>query len=156
MKFYEVSLAKNEKSSNFHKLTSLEYTTTRFSKGLRIYSFLMSEGFSKTRSVMEHIFMIRSIFEETLKRDSRFEVLFYPSKFGLVCFKLRHKSNDELNSFLKEVLNKVNIMIGPYSLKLSSNELLMLRISINSPYITAEEAAILAKKITDVYDSVFN
>ena len=46
-------------------------------------------------------------------------------------------------------------MIGPYSIKLSNEELLILRISINNPNLTNQEVEDIAKGIINVYDLVF-
>lgn len=156
LKYFKIDPKDLDHTKDSPSLISLEHTTSRFSKGVRIYGFLASEGFSKTKSVISHLFSIRKVVEETLKKDDRFEVLFSPSNFGLVCFKLKNKNNDDLNKFLSKVLETLNIMIGPYNIKLSDRELLILRISINSPYLMIEEAEAITKQIISIYDIVFN
>lgn len=135
---------------------SYEFTTTRHNKALKMFTLLNSYGTSSLKDLATRIFRAARLIEEILSKDNRFEVMFAPSNFGLVCFKLSNRGNKDLIKFMNKVNEGGKLFLGPYDVKLSDNsEIILLRISVNWLYTTEEVIRENIKDITDSYDKAF-
>lgn len=97
--------------------------------------------------IKEHIrFQIRLAhdFEQMLRKDERFEII-TPVVLGLVCFRLKGKSNEDNEKLLKSINDRGKIHIVPSKLKGTY----ILRFAICSRFTTLEDVKYGWKEIQD-------
>lgn len=136
-------------------LNYLEFGTARLNKVLKIYTVISNTGINYFRELARRIYSGARVIEAMLENDTRFELMFNPCKFGLVCFKLRNKSNEDLIKFMNKVNEDGRIFIGPYNVDIDGKELILLRISVNYLYTTDEIIKQNMRDIINCYDKVF-
>lgn len=152
---YEESNDLSEEQGKWN-LNYLEFGNVRLNKALKLYSVLTSFGLDKLRDLATKKFSAARVVEDIISKDSRFELYFNPCKFGLVCFKLKNRGNDDLIKFMNAVNADGNIFIGPFNVEVDGVDLTLLRISINYLYIDNEGMKENMEKIMSYYDKVFD
>lgn len=115
-------------------LNYFEFNTSRLNKSLKIYSSLLSIGKDNLKELTRRILNGAKRCEEILRKNEHFEILF-PSKFGLVCFKLKSKGNEDLLNLIKRVNEKGKVFIGPIEIVDDNGEtIIIVRLSVNWLY----------------------
>lgn len=132
-----------------------EFSISRLNKALKIYTLINSCGFSYLKETALKIFDGASTAEKILKDDKRFEVMFYPSKFGLVVFKLRYKENEDLMKLINYINEEGRIFIGPMNITYENKELIVVRLSINWLYTSKDTIKKDIQFIIEGYNKLF-
>ena len=90
-----------------------------------------------------------------MSREILFEVMFAPSKFGLVVFKLRYRGNEDLMKLINYVNEEGSVFIGPMDIDFEGKEIIVVRLSINWLYTSDEGIKKDMQFIIDGYSKLF-
>ena len=146
---YEVDSLVNQNQLGLN-LNDAEFGTARLNKALKLYSAFSVLGKDYLKDLARRIFNAAKLSEKLLSESGKFEVLFQPCNFALVCFKLKTRGNEELIKLITKINDNGKLFIGPMDVKfVDKEELILVRLSINWLYTTDE---IITKNMNDIID----
>lgn len=137
-------------------LNSLDYRATRLENMLSTYLIIKTVGIENFRELAKRIIAVAKTLETKMRKDQIFDVLFTPSQFGVVCFRLKNKSEEDHSKFLKFVNAEGTVLIAPFQIGLNDNsKMTILRMSITWLYIQAENVEQYYTALKYAYDVCF-
>ena len=135
--------------------TDLEMCTSRINKAFKIYVAINTYGVQYMKDLLHRVFSSTKLAEKILCESGYFEIL-YEFHFGLTCFRLRNKNDDEQYTFINKINESGKLVIGPMVIKrMNQEDLLIIRLSINWLYTNENDVRENMKEILDCYSKLY-
>lgn len=135
-------------------LIDLELSSSKTNKSLKMFTLIQSCGMGNLRDVGKRLYESAMIAEKRFREDTRFDIVF-PTKFGLVNFKLKHKGNSELLRLSDHINRRGKLLIGPITIKIEGKEVSIMRLSINWLYANPKTTLDQVEEIIEAYEDLF-
>ncbi|ODN06479.1 Aromatic-L-amino-acid decarboxylase [Orchesella cincta] len=119
-------------------------------RSLKLWFVMRIYGLKKIKEHIRIQIRLAHDFEQMLRKDNRFEIV-TPVIMGLVCFRLKDKSNEDNEKLLKRINERGKIHIVPAKIK----DLYIIRFAICSRFTNLEDVKIGWQEIQDATTELF-